>query len=256
MFHWKPSKYALSAENNMGGGILFISDLHLDQNQTEISQHFEHFIKARATDARALYILGDLFEIWLGDDDKAEHFQPLFDALNALSQHCRIFFLPGNRDFLVGQALADRIGMTLIEDEHIIELGQQRVALMHGDSLCVDDVEYQKFRQQVRHADWRQQFLARPLAERKAIADDLRRQSQAATRQKEYEIIDVNALAVEQCFARLAVDTLIHGHTHRPAIHSLAGQHQRIVLGDWRPEASYLSWKDGQFSLVDARVQP
>ena len=239
----------------MGEEILFISDLHLDRKQPEITQHFMQFIKTRAADARVLYILGDLFEIWLGDDDPADEFRELFTAIKQLSASCEIFFLAGNRDFLVGPALAGRLGFEILHDGHIIQLGKNRTALMHGDALCTDDVEYQKFKTMVRNPHWQQQFLAKPLAERRAISEGLRQQSKDATRQKELEITDVNAQAVDDCFERLGIDLLIHGHTHRPAIHRLPKQRQRIVLGDWHPQPSYLSWQNGQFSLIDARVQ-
>jgi UDP-2,3-diacylglucosamine hydrolase len=239
----------------MGEEILFISDLHLDRKQSEITQNFMHFIKTRAVNARVLYILGDLFEIWLGDDDPADEFRELFAAIKNLSASCDIFFLAGNRDFLVGSDLAERLGFKIIHDEHTIQLGEQRTALMHGDALCTDDVEYLKFKAMVRDPQWQQQFLAKPLAERRAISEGLRQQSKDATSQKDMEITDVNAQAVDDCFERLEIDLLIHGHTHRPAIHRLPAQRQRIVLGDWHPQPSYLSWQDGQFTLADARVQ-
>ena len=255
MCRWKLSRLFPSRASNMREEILFISDLHLDRNEPDITRNFENFIKTRAADARVLYILGDLFEIWLGDDDPATEFSELFDAIKTLSVHCDIYFLPGNRDFLVGPQLAQRLGFSILEDEHIIQLGPQRAALMHGDALCTDDVEYLKFKSMVRNPLWQQQFLAKPLAERRAISEGLRQQSKDATRQKAVDITDVNALAVEECFDRLDIDLLIHGHTHRPAIHHLPGQRERIVLGDWHPQPSYLSWKDGQLSLVDDRVQ-
>ncbi len=238
----------------MSEEILFVSDLHLDRSQPEITQHFIQFLKARAAHARALYILGDLFEVWLGDDDPADAFSEVFGALKRLSSSCELFFLAGNRDFLVGQALMTRLDMQLIEDEYRIKLGEHHVALKHGDALCTDDVEYQKFKAMVRNPQWQQQFLAKPLTERQAISEALRQQSKNATRQKAMEITDVNAQAVEDCFERLGIDVLIHGHTHRPAIHHLPGSRQRIVLGDWHPGPSYLSWKDGAFSLFDDRV--
>ena len=239
----------------MDGEVLFISDLHLDRKQPEISRNLVHFLKTRAADARVLYILGDLFEVWLGDDDPAAELNEVFDALTQLSASCALYFLHGNRDFLVGQSLMTRLGMQLIEDEHRIDLDGQRVALMHGDALCSDDVEYQRFKTMVRNPQWQQQFLSKPLAERRAISVGLRQQSKDATHQKAMDITDVNAQAVDDCFERLDIDVLIHGHTHRPAIHALPGQRQRIVLGDWQPQPSYLSWRDGRFNLTDVRAQ-
>lgn len=238
----------------MNAETLFISDLHLDPDKPEISQNFLRFIKIRAAQARGLYILGDLFEAWLGDDDGAEAFTELFAAIKHLSTTCRICFVQGNRDFLVGEQLLHKLGARLLQEITIIQLGHHRVALMHGDQLCTDDTQYQAFRAQVRSLDWQQQYLAKPLAERQAIAKQLRRQSRQAMREKSDHIMDVNAQTVADSFDRLGVDTIIHGHTHRPALHSIAPDRQRIVLGDWNPEASYLSWKDGQFSLIDPRV--
>ena len=238
----------------MNTEILFISDLHLDPDKPEISQNFLHFIKTRAAQARVLYILGDLFEAWLGDDDSAQGLSELFKAIQHLSTTCRIYFLHGNRDFLVGDKLLQKLGAQLMQEITIIQLGSHRVALMHGDQLCSDDTEYQKFRKQVRSKEWQQQFLAKPLAERHAIAAQLRQQSKQAMTVKTDRIMDVNAQTVADSFDQLGVDTIIHGHTHRPALHSIAAGRQRIVLGDWNPAASYLSWKDDRFSLVDPRV--
>ena len=234
--------------------LLFISDLHLDRQHPEIGQALLDLIEARATHARALYILGDLFEVWLGDDDEADYLDPVFDALTRIGQSTELYFMHGNRDFLVGQDLAGRLGMQILADPQQLQLGKQKVALMHGDLLCSDDVDYQAFRQMVRAPDWQQQFLDRPLAERQEIAAGLRAQSNDAMRDKAPQIMDVNADTVEQYFDQLGVDVLIHGHTHRPAIHRQADGRQRIVLGDWRPGPSFLSWRDGQFDLVDDRV--
>jgi UDP-2,3-diacylglucosamine hydrolase len=234
--------------------ILFISDLHLDQDKPEITQQFLSFLKARAIDARALYILGDLFEVWLGDDDETDTFSEVFAALKEFSGAAELFFMHGNRDFLVGQNLAESLNMTLLSDPHLLQLGEQKIALMHGDLLCSDDVDYQNFRKLVRHPQWQQEFLAKPLSERQGIAEALRRKSAEAMDQKSSQIMDVNKQTVEQTFADLDIDILIHGHTHRPAIHQLSGARQRIVLGDWQPEASYLSWDKGRFTLYDSRI--
>jgi UDP-2,3-diacylglucosamine hydrolase len=234
--------------------ILFTSDLHLDQGKPEIIQQFLSFLKARATNARALYILGDLFEVWLGDDDEADTFADVFAALKEFSAAAELFFMPGNRDFLVGQNLAERLNMTLLSDPHLLQLGEQKIVLMHGDLLCSDDVDYQNFRKLVRQPQWQQDFLAKPLSERQDIAEALRRKSAEAMDQKSSQIMDVNKKTVEKTFADLGVDILIHGHTHRPAIHQLNGNKQRIVLGDWQPEASYLSWDKKGFTLHDSRL--
>lgn len=233
---------------------LFISDLHLDQNKPEITQQFLSFIKTRAIQARVLYILGDLFEVWLGDDDEAAGFKPVITALQQLSKSVEIYFIHGNRDFLVGQSFAERTGMTIIQEPTVIQPGSTRIGLMHGDLLCTDDVDYQNFRRMVRNPEWQQQFLGQSLSQRQAIAASLRDKSARAMEAKEIEIMDVNQQTVLRYFDQLNIDVLIHGHTHRPSIHSIADDKQRIVLGDWNPEASFISWKDNNFELTDKRV--
>lgn len=234
--------------------ILFISDLHLDQSKPDITQNFLSFIETRAIQARVLYILGDLFEVWLGDDDEAVDFQSVFTALHKLSQSVKIFFIHGNRDFLISQSFSERTGMTLIQEPRVIQLGTRQVGLMHGDLLCTDDVDYQNFRSMVRNTEWQRQFLEQSLSERREIADQLRNKSTRAMKAKEIEIMDVNHKTVVGYFDQLNIDVLIHGHTHRPGIHLIAGNKQRMVLGDWNPEASFISWKNDQFELVDKRI--
>lgn len=234
--------------------ILFISDLHLDQDKAEITQNFLSFIQTRAIQARVLYILGDLFEVWLGDDDEAIDFQSVFTALKQLSESTEIYFIHGNRDFLIGRSFAERTGMTIIQEPTVIKMGSKRVGLMHGDLLCTDDVDYQNFRCMVRKPEWQQQFLGQSLSQRQAIASSLRDKSTRAMEAKEFEIMDVNQHTVLKYFDQLNIDVLIHGHTHRPGIHTSANGKQRIVLGDWNPEASFISWKDNNFELTDKRI--
>ncbi len=231
---------------------LFISDCHLDVAQPNITQHFIDFIQTRAVKARVLYILGDLFEVWLGDDDPAETLSPVFDALYQLSKHTKIFFMAGNRDFLVGEQLASRLNFELLSEPAFITLNQYKVALLHGDSLCTDDVDYQKFKALVRSQTWQHDFLAKPLSERQNIARQLRKTSKHATQQKQNTITDVNQESVLAFFKMHKVTHIIHGHTHRPAIHQM-GHLKRIVLGDWQPQASYLSWDGTAFLLHDVR---
>jgi UDP-2,3-diacylglucosamine hydrolase len=234
--------------------ILFISDLHLDQNHPEITQQFLSFIETRATQARVLYILGDLFEVWIGDDDEASAFKPVFNALHQLSQSVAIYFIHGNRDFLIGEQFANRTGMHIIHEPAVIQLGNTKVGLMHGDLLCTDDIDYQNFRQMVRDPEWQEEFLAQSLEERRLIATQLRDKSSREMKAKETEIMDVTQQTVIDYFDSLGIDVLIHGHTHRPALHKLDNNKLRFVLGDWHPEASYLCWKDNTFTLIDTRV--
>lgn len=234
---------------------LFISDCHLDPARPEIGEALKHFLQARAPGARRLYILGDLFEVWLGDDDPALAHQAIIESLQALAASCDIFFMAGNRDFLVGEAFAARVGMTLLEEPLVLQLGQSAVALLHGDLLCTDDHDYQRFRAMVRDPAWISAMMAKPLQERQQLAAKLRNDSIAAMSDKSSEIMDVNADAVAECFVENAVDVIIHGHTHRPAVHRHAAERTRIVLGDWSSEPSFLSWTaaDG-FNLTDPRV--
>jgi len=225
-------------------GTLFISDLHLDPDRPAITALFLAFLERRAPGADALYILGDLFEAWIGDDDSS----PLNRAVAGGLQACAaagtpVFLMHGNRDFLIGQRFAGQAGCTLLEDPACIDLYGTPTLLMHGDLLCTDDTEYQAFRERVRSPQGQADLLSRPLAERHRIAAELRRQSREQTGGKPEAIMDVNPQAVQDVMRAHGVRRLIHGHTHRPAIHELtiAGHPaQRIVLGDWYAQGSVL----------------
>jgi len=239
----------------MSDEYLFISDCHLDSRRPQITQALTEFIQTRARKARRLYILGDLFEVWLGDDDSAQGQDQVIDSLHRLASCCEVYFMAGNRDFLLGEAFADRVGLTLLQEPLVLQLGQSRVALLHGDSLCTDDHDYQAFRNMVRNRRWIADFLAKPLLERQQIAAQLRSDSVAAMSKKSSEIMDVNATAVEECFHDNRADVIIHGHTHRPGTHHYASNLTRIVLGDWVREPSFLSWQaNSGFKLTDPRV--
>lgn len=216
---------------------LLISDLHLDTERPRITGAFLHFLEKKASSARELYILGDLFESWIGDDDNSELAQQVIDGLGKLSaKGTRIFFMAGNRDFLVGDAFARASGVNLLQEPSLIEHNNENILLMHGDSLCTDDTAYQQFRQQVRTPQWQQGFLAKSLDERRAIASQLREKSREANSSKADYIMDVNPDAVIQALNAHKARLLIHGHTHRPAVHEIAlGQDRatRLVLGDW-----------------------
>ena len=239
----------------MSDDYLFISDCHLDPERPQVAAALLQFLQERAAAASHLYILGDLFEVWLGDDDPALEHQPVIDALQRLAATIPVYFMAGNRDFLLGRDFSARIGISLLEEPRFLQLGNQRTLLMHGDTLCTDDQDYQQFRSMVRNAAWQSEFLAQPLAERQRIAAGLRRDSANAMAQKSGDIMDVNQQAVRDCFEQNRVDTIIHGHTHRPAVHRYGSELQRLVLGDWNPGPSYLSWDHQQgFRLVDPRV--
>ncbi|MBE8717706.1 UDP-2,3-diacylglucosamine diphosphatase [Cellvibrio polysaccharolyticus] len=216
---------------------LFISDLHLNELRPDITRAFYVFLQQKAAGADALYILGDFFDAWIGDDDDSELSQGVATALKQLSdQGTRLFFMHGNRDFLLGQDYASRCGATLIDEGTLIDLYGCPTLLLHGDSLCIDDIPYQQFRNQVRMPAWQQQVLAQPLAVRRVMAANMRSQSEGMNSLKASDIMDVNLAEVSRVMQSAGVQRLIHGHTHRPARHQLEINNQpaeRIVLGDW-----------------------
>ena len=224
---------------------LLISDLHLDPARPAITSLLLKFLERPARQAEALYILGDLFEAWIGDDDDAEPGRTVAAALRALTDAgVPAYFLHGNRDFLLGERFAAASGVQLLPESVVIELAGEPTLLLHGDTLCIDDEEYQTFRAQVRHPAWQAQILALPLAQRRALAGQLRETSRQAGLQKAADITDVNLAEVERVLRAHGVRQMIHGHTHRPAIHEwrLEGQPaRRAVLGDWQePQGSVL----------------
>ena len=225
---------------------LFISDLHLDDSRPQIIEEFLRFLGGSAHGANALYILGDLFETWIGDDDDSALVARVAAALADLRAHgVPIYFMHGNRDFLLGAEYAKRSGMALLQDPTVIELDGERTLLMHGDTLCTDDIEYQRFRTLVHDPAWQAQFLAKPLVDRREFAAQARGESRRQTAMKPAEIMDVNAAAVESAMRAHGVRRLIHGHTHRPATHrfELDGTiAERIVLGDWYEQSSVLKY--------------
>jgi UDP-2,3-diacylglucosamine hydrolase len=223
---------------------LFISDLHLDDARPHIVEDFERFCAGEARAAHALYILGDLFEAYIGDDDDAALNARIADALHGVADAgVPVHFIVGNRDFLLGEAYASRCGMDVLDDGVVIDLYGTPTLILHGDVLCTDDAGYLAFRKQVRDPAWRAAFLARPLAERRAFAAQARDASRAHTAQTDMAIMDVNPHAVENALRQAGVARMIHGHTHRPAIHDLTldgKPAQRIVLGDWYEQGSVL----------------
>jgi UDP-2,3-diacylglucosamine hydrolase len=217
---------------------LFISDLHLQAAHPHNAEAFQHFLAERAMAAQALYLLGDLFEYWAGDDDLADPFnQRVIESIRAVSDAgVAVYWIAGNRDFLAGSAFAAAAGLTLLAEPHVITIGGQRITLVHGDAECTADTKYMEFRAQVRQPAWQQQFLAMPLAQRKAIIASLREGSREAHSTKSYEIMDVAPQAIDDLHARTGADTIIHGHTHRPALHAAGGK-RRFVLPDWDVDA-------------------
>lgn len=222
---------------------LFVSDVHLQAALPKTTETFLGFLGKHAPKSPQLYLLGDLFEYWAGDDDlSSPDHRPIVDAIRKVADAgVKIFWLAGNRDFLVGQQFAAAAGLTLLTEPSVVEIAGQRIVLVHGDAQCTDDQAYMDFRNQVRNPSWQQSFLSMPLAQRKSIIDGMRSGSREAQRSKPYEIMDVNADAIASVFESADANLMIHGHTHRPAmhIHEIRGKQRiRHVLPDWDCDTS------------------
>jgi len=239
--------------------ILFISDLHLEESRPDITRTLLQFLNINSGKCAALYILGDLFEVWIGDDEQ----NPLIDEITSALRGFHvagssIYLMHGNRDFLIGDNFAKRCGAELIEDPCILKTEAGHIVLLHGDTLCTDDLEYMQFRAQVRQQIWQQEFLAKPLDDRRAFAQKARQASQKTAGIKNNSIMDVNGQAVLDLFNQFQENMMLHGHTHRPAVHELAFSNpingqikgQRIVLGDWNNKAWYAETQSKEISLL------
>jgi UDP-2,3-diacylglucosamine hydrolase len=240
---------------------LFASDVHLQASLPQTTQAFLDFLHKRAIEAKQLYLLGDLFEYWAGDDDIASLYnRRIVTALrDASDAGVKIFWIAGNRDFLIGADFATATGATILPDPSVATIAGQRIALAHGDAQCTDDSDYMMFREKVRQQEWQRNFLAMPLAQRKAIIEGLRNDSREAQRAKSYAIMDVNERAITSLFDATATSILIHGHTHRPARHELewrGASRTRYVLPDWDcdanpPRGGWLELhEDGSFKQI------
>jgi len=228
--------------------ILFISDLHLEAERPEIGEQFQSFLEGEATGAEALYILGDLFEYWVGDDDPNPHYAVMKQAIRQLvDRGVPVWFMHGNRDFMIGEQFAEETGVTILDDPEPIELHGQKVLLSHGDSLCTDDKHYQQMRLMTRRPDWQAMMRAKLIEERIAIAETARQESQEYNAGLDDDIMDVNQDTVVDTFREYGVDILLHGHTHRPAVHEVdleVRTGKRIVLGDWYEQGSVVRWDE------------
>lgn len=221
----------------------FISDLHLSAQRDDITACFVRFMQNEAPQAEALYILGDLFEVWIGDDDISDFSALIANSINAVSQLMPVYFIHGNRDFAIGKDFAKRAGMQLLPEQAVIDLYGRRTLISHGDELCTRDLEYMKFRKKARGWWWPKLMLALPLSLRKKLAENGRKISQKNHKGLSAEIMDVTPSEVVRVMKEFQVNTFIHGHTHRPNIHDfdIDGVHrQRIVLGDWYDQGSVL----------------
>lgn len=237
---------------------LFISDIHLDDARPQATELFLRFLQDEARGAAALYVIGDLFEAWVGDDDTKPLAAAVAEGLHAVAKSgTPVRFIRGNRDFLLGRDYAARCGMQLFADPSVIMLDGRPALVMHGDLLCTDDIGYMAFRAQTRNPEWQARFLAQPIAARIAFAAQARAQSREHQGALEHagtleRITDVNAASVAETFARYGVDLMIHGHTHRPAVHALTVGGRdctRIVLGDWYEQGSVLRARGGELHL-------
>lgn len=223
--------------------IYFISDLHLEPGRVAMTRGFLNFLD-NLTDAEALYILGDFFEVWIGDDLRLPFTDEVEGALRALaSRDCKIFIMHGNRDFLLGNEFCKRASASLISEGILVELGKDSALLLHGDSLCTGDTEYMKVRVMFRSPAWQQQILSKTIEERIAFARQVRDESQRKGQMASTDIMDVTQDEVDRVMNESGIDTLIHGHTHRPAVHQWVnnqGEKTRLVLGDWSDNSGWM----------------
>jgi UDP-2,3-diacylglucosamine hydrolase len=232
---------------------LFVSDVHLDAGAPEAVEQFMEFLRTHAADAEALYILGDLFETWVGDDDPDPAKLRVCEGLRALTANgVGCFVLHGNRDFLIGRDFCRKTGTRLLADPVVADLDGERVLLTHGDALCTDDHSYQELRSTVRTPGWQRRFLALPVADRELLANQARAGSKNHVSRAVPNIMDVNEDAVSTAYRATRVRRIIHGHTHRPGIHDTAIEGepaQRLVLGAWYEQGSYIQYDNGRYGL-------
>jgi UDP-2,3-diacylglucosamine hydrolase len=232
---------------------LFVSDVHLDASAPAAVEQFLAFLRTYAGNAEALYILGDLFEVWIGDDETDADKKAVCDALRTLTASgVACFVIHGNRDFLLGRGFCEHTGCRLLPDPVVAEFDGERVLLTHGDALCTDDHSYQELRSVVRAAPWQRRFLALPLENRELLANQARAGSRQHTARTIPQIMDVNPEAVAKAYRVAGVRRIIHGHTHRPGIHDTTVEGapaQRIVLGSWYEQGSYLTYENERYEL-------
>ncbi|MFD2166265.1 UDP-2,3-diacylglucosamine diphosphatase [Thalassotalea euphylliae] len=236
----------------------FIADLHLAENRPDITACFLSFLKHQAPEADKLFILGDLFEYWVGDDDDNPFVLKIAEALKALSNNTEIFFIQGNRDFLLGKRYALKCGMTLLDDVEKITLYDKELVILHGDTLCTRDEGYQAFRKKSRSWWWQAIVKNLPLALRKRIAENYRKQSADATAMKSQDIMDVTQEEVETTLVNNQCQLMIHGHTHRPNVHTFKAnnkEYTRVVLGDWYEQGAWLKFTPQGFELLSEPFQ-
>ena len=233
----------------------FISDLHLDHKREDIKKAFFKFLESEAYEFKNLYILGDLFEVWIGDDFEDDFTNQVISKLKKFSQSNKnIYIMHGNRDFLLGEKFAEKCGAKLIPDPLILDGKGKKIMLSHGDIFCTDDMEYQDFKEKVRNEKWKIEFLSKNLRDREEIAKNLRKESSVKNAKKQDYLMDVNKSEVEKIAQENKIEILIHGHVHRPKIHNeVFGQ--RIVLGDWDKKYWFISLIDEQVRLHSCEIK-
>ena len=231
---------------------IFISDLHLDKDRPKVIRYFIDFLDNLESDIESLYILGDFVEYWVGDDDPGDGLEEVFSSIKKKSNSIPIYFMHGNRDFMISEKFCNHHGMKFLKDPTKIKLHGKKILLMHGDTLCIDDIEYQKFRTMVRSPLWQNEMLKKSLEERINLAKMLRAKSLSETGTKDEVIMDVNNDEVISQLKKHNVDMIIHGHTHRPNIHKIISENKeckRIVLGDWYDKSFILRISDDEIII-------
>ena len=236
----------------------FISDLHLDKTRPEVNKYFINYLDNINKDVTDLYILGDLFEYWVGDDDPMDGLNEIRTSVSQLGDKINVWYMHGNRDFLISKKICSNLNMRLLEDPTVIIKNGQRLLLLHGDTLCTDDEEYQKFRSLVRSDEWQKQMLSKSLEERLSLAENLRKKSINANAHKKESIMDVNINEVDALIELYRPNVIVHGHTHRPNVHK-HNLHQeniyRYVLGDWYNRFFILSLKNKKFVISKGNLK-
>ena len=231
-----------------------ISDLHLQEKRPELTKAFKKFLISHASNVDSLYILGDLFEAWIGDDFENDFILEVKSELKKYSSlGKKIYLMHGNRDFLLGKKFCEEIGGFLLDDPTTIKINNFEITLMHGDSLCTDDLDYQSFRTVVRDEKWQIDFLEKEISERIELAQNLREVSKIENKDKDHQIMDVNIMAVNEIFQRFKNNILIHGHTHRPKIHE-EKYGTRYVLGDWEKQYYFLKI-DESIEFINEKIE-
>ena len=232
----------------------FISDIHLSKDNPHLTNAFKTFLIESKEVCTHLFILGDLFEIWIGDDDDNSFHQEIKTALSEFTSNGpQTFFIHGNRDFLIGETFANEVGISILSDPYTLNINGLNVILSHGDFLCTDDVDYMDFRNKVRSEEWQKDFLSKSIGERNEIANSLRSSSKDATSEKSLEITDVNLEAINDFIQKNQPDIFIHGHTHRPKIHQ-DDLFKRVVLGDWDKSGWCLSITENNLDLKEFKI--